>query len=511
MAVGDSDYVPLLSGDLPLKSEERKREGAKAESRAPEGDAAAAPEIGLKHGSLSFWAGVSLGCGDIIGSGIFASPGVVLDYSGSILGAIFAWILGGLVSIVGVLLVIELGTARPSAGGLYTYLALAYGDAVAFSWQYVNFVCIVPGSLAALALTFGCYFSELLSSGGDLGGGAGMQEKLLGWASLLLVTGVNCAAPNLGTALSQLFLACTLASCIFVIVLGVVFIGQGRALLENFEPGDITEGTNWGKMGPAFMAALWAFSGWADLGVLSEEIENPRKNMPRVGIATVGAITLSYVLMNLAYLLVVDKEEMKASKALGVEFAKQVGGEWAGYAMTACVCIASCGGLLNCMFLSCRQFYATAREGQFPAVLAKLTSKGSPYVAVLATSAWTAVLMLPADFSAAINYVGFALWVYYGALGPIVITLRRMYPDHELPFKAPGSPWLPLFFFFICLYISISTFVDSPLPCALSLVFLLSAFPVYHVCFVLLPKRWKALPDEDAEEQAEGSMYSPAA
>ncbi|KAK3278176.1 hypothetical protein CYMTET_13870, partial [Cymbomonas tetramitiformis] len=225
MAVGDNEYVPLPSSDLHLhpKSGERTCEaGAKAEYRAPDGDAAAAPEIGLQHGSLSFWAGVSLGCGDIIGSGIFASPGVVLDYSGSILGAIFAWILGGLVSIVGVLLIIELGTARPSAGGLYTYLALAFGDAVAFSWQYVNFVCIVPGSLAALALTFGCYFSELLNSGGDLGGGAGMQEKLLGWAALLLVTGVNCAAPNLGTALSQLFLACTLASCIFVIVLGVV-------------------------------------------------------------------------------------------------------------------------------------------------------------------------------------------------------------------------------------------------------------------------------------------------
>ena len=82
---------------------------------------------GLAHNTLGFWAGLALVVSDIIGSGIFASPGIVLHWSGSVGGSLLMWMMAGIITYVGFACLAELSVMDPSAGGLYYYLRVNFG------------------------------------------------------------------------------------------------------------------------------------------------------------------------------------------------------------------------------------------------------------------------------------------------------------------------------------------------------------------------------------------------
>lgn len=462
---------------------------------------------GLHAGSLSVVDGVAMGCGDIIGSGIFASPGLVLKMVGAPGLALAVWAAGGLLSLLGLACVVELAAACPSAGGVFTYLRQGCGDAVAFSWQFVNFTVIVPGALAALAVTFAQYSLGLLdpslAPSHSLDESPGATVKLTAVLVLAVMGVVNCFAGHVGSNAARFFTANTLLGCTFVVALGAYAVSghDGWANAKaNFGTDAGFAGATWGQVGPALITALWAYSGWADIAALAEELKDPAHALPRVGIGSLSIVTFAYVLMNVAYLLVLPAAQVASSPVMGVDFGKAAAnGKWAGMLLAAFVSVSSLGAVFNCTFLSVRQFYATARDGLFPAVLARTNANGAPWVAALITCGWAAVLVLPSNFQSLVNFLSVALWVYYGLIGLVVVILRRKDPHLERPFKVPGYPLTPLLFFAVCMYGSVSTFVADPLSCTASTAFVLLAFPIHHVAYVLRP-RWRA--QREAREEA---------
>ena len=514
-----NDDVGTRSG-LDLSDEndvERVRPGDTASSDDPTTSNVLAP------GTLSFKAGVAICCADIIGSGIFASPGIVLKWTGSVGAALLAWTIAGVITYVGFACLAELSVLDPNAGGLFYYARVAFGSATAFSWTFTNFTVIVPGSLGALALTFAHYLCSAVP-GWEAGGfqeNADWKVQLVAVAAIAAAAALNCLSAAHGGSVAKVFLTATLLGCVFVFALGIVgAMGWGNdgvgdamdittnatanatapqypssAAFENFNPHRLWTGTrNISSLGVGLISALWAFSGAMDVASMGEELRDPQRTLPRVGMTGLAIVSTVYISLNVAYLLVLPAAAIanpeNGSSAMGVEFAKAVAGGWAGFVVTIVVAMSSFGALNSCMYLNARQFYATARDGFFPKALAMTNERKAPHVAIVAVAFWTAVLTCAmSSFVTLVNYLSCAMWLYYGLVGVAVFKSRVTYPDVERPYEVPGWPVVPFFFIIACVYLSACTFAASPLECGCALLFVATAFPVHEFMFVWWPAR----------------------
>jgi amino acid transporter len=153
---------------------------------------------------LSAWDGVACNVGNMVGSGIFSSPGVVLVYAGSVGLGMLAWVLGAALAAGSALCYAELSAAMPSAGGDYAYLRAAFGSKTAFCWSWSMFFVIKSGSLAILGVTFATYtiacFKPFHGGGGGSGSGGGsgvddgsFEVKALAMLLIVALTWVNAA------------------------------------------------------------------------------------------------------------------------------------------------------------------------------------------------------------------------------------------------------------------------------------------------------------------------------
>lgn len=512
-------YVRLSDGD-PEDESDGGREGV-GDTASPHHE----NEIHLlSHDSLGFSGGVALVCCDIIGSGIFASPGIVLHWSGSVGASLALWCTAGIITFVGFSCLAELSVNDPHAGGLFYYYRTTFGGSVAFSWTFINFTIIVPGSLAALAITFAHYLASALPDwqAGGFEEDADWRLKAVACAALLLVVCLNCMSAAQGGSVAKGFLTATLSGCLFVILLGVIFAcgggggagegeGGGPAAVdaftnqrnhlsvpaENFSPSSLFKGTKGpASLGVALISALWAFSGAMDIASAAEELRDAERMLPKVGSTGLAIVSTVYVLMNIAYLLVLPAEVIShagsenGTEAIGVVFAKTVAGRWAGLAVTLVVTLSSLGALNSCLYLSARQFYATARDGLFPAVLARTNAKAAPHCAILATGAWTVALLAAlSSFATLVNYLSAAMWLFYGLVGVAVIVSRWREQASTRLYTVPGYPVVPVIYVIVCTCLSGCTLVADPIPCLAALLFVASAFPIHWVWFVWLPRR----------------------
>ena len=470
----------------------------------PESTTTDAPNA-LAPDTLSFAGGVALCCADIIGSGIFASPGVVLHWCGSVGASLAMWVLAGVISYVGFACLAELSVMDPNAGGLFYYFRTSFGPTLAFSWTFINFTVVVPGSLGALALTFAHYVASAIP-GWEAGGfedDADVRVKALACAAVATTAALNSMSASHGGGVAKVFLAATLGGCAFVFALGVSFAcgagGVGEyassrdAAAKNFDPRALFEGTSSpANLGVGLVSALWAYAGAMDVASLGEELRDPERALPKVGTTGLSLVSAAYVAMNVAYLLVLPADVVDSSSstgigggdAMGVTFARAVAGDWAAHVVTVVVAMSSFGALNSCTLLSARQFYAAARDGLFPAALARTNARAAPHVAIYATAVWTvALLFVMSSFATLVNYLSVAMWLYYGLVGVAVFVSRRADPDARRPYAAPGYPVIPAVYVATCVYLSGCTFMAAPLPCAGALAFVAAAFPLRLACF----------------------------
>jgi amino acid transporter len=439
---------------------------------------------GLQAGSLTLWDGIALMCGDIIGSGIFASPGIALGLVAAPLWSLSLWLIGGALTLAGTLCLMELSAAHPDAGGVFAYLRLGFGDAVAFSWQWINFTVIGPGSISALALTMAQYLAGLFSEGVDMAEPS-LSVKLLAVLVLLIAGLGNCFRASGIAEAARFFVVNATVACAVVVALAVrtLAFGDQAAAAENFVA---RHDVQWDLSGAALISILWSYAGWTDVPGMAEELVDPTRTLPKVAVCGTLMISTMYFVMNTSYMVVLPQSVLTTSGSLGVAFARAASGgqEWVANLMAVLVCISSFGGTYNCLFFMGRQYYATARAGLFPEFLKLTTSDGAPWAAVMTSTVWGATLLLALpNFQTIVNYLSFTLWIFYGAIGALVVILRHRLPDAHRPFKVPFYPFLPVGFAIASWGTTLSLLVGGDLiSCVISLLFLLAAFPIYR-CF----------------------------
>jgi APA family basic amino acid/polyamine antiporter len=435
--------------------------------------------------SLGAWGAISIVVGTIIGSGIFLVPKTMVSEVGSPSLVLMVFVVGGLLSLCGALTYAELGAALPYAGGEYVYLREAYGPLLSFLYGWTQFWVIKSGSIATLATAFFYYLANFWPS---------LQASLLVVplprdSALEISSGQLLAiALILGLAWLNYFgvkLGGQVQTAVTIVKVGMILaIVLLAALLGGGESGNLvsTVSHTGGLQGffAALVAALWAYDGWNNLNMVSSEIQNPQRNIPRaliLGVLLVGAI---YLCANVAYFYVLSASEVAATDRVASEAARKFLGDAGGDAVALAAMISIFGALNGSILSGSRVPYALARDGYFFSPLGRVHARHrTPHYSILALSCWGAVLVLSGSYEQLFTYVIFAAWIFFGLTGAAVFVLRTKRPQMTRPFRVLGYPYIPVLFVIMAGALVLMTLWTSPRESLMGLGLIALGFPYY--------------------------------
>jgi APA family basic amino acid/polyamine antiporter len=450
--------------------------------------------------------------GSMVGSGIFIVSADISRHVGGTGWLIAAWLFTGALTITAALSYGELAAMMPHAGGQYVYLRDAFSPLWGFLYGWTSFLVIQTGTIAAVAVAFSRYLGVLMPAVSptlwilppvNLSNSYAISlstQQLVAILMVTLLTWVNLRGLHLAKLIQNLFTSAKGLSLLALIAVGFAFGSNTEAVRSNFGNFWAIEGTvdvkpelgflptlnaQAGLMGllvafcVAQVGSLFSSDAWNNITFTAGEVKEPRRNIPLSLAVGTGLVTLLYVLVNVAYLFVLPvsgiqhaPDDRVATAAMEAVF------PGAGPVIMAVAIMISTFGCNNGLILAgARVYYAMARDGLFFRVTGSLSKRGVPAVALLLQCAWTCCLILPRTrlrdpvsgaplidpvsgmqrygnlYSNLLDYVVFAVLVFYVLTIVGLFVLRRRLPNADRPYRAWGYPFVP------ALYICAATLI----------------------------------------------------
>lgn len=409
---------------------------------------------GTPKRTLKLFEAAVLIVGLVIGSGIFKAPSAVAGMTGDSTWMFIAWILGGVISLIGALCYAELATAFPHAGGDYHFIERAYGKSVAFLFGWARISVITTGSIALLAFVFGDYMQRLFSLNiGNLQCGAFIYAVavviILSWLNIRNVhTGMRTQA--LFTAIQVICLMLIIGSAIYL-----TFTGTGNP--SATAPASHTSSLNMSGFGLAMVFVLLTFGGWNEAAYISAELENGRRNMVRALVFSITAITLLYLLVNWSYWASLGLPGMAASKTIAADTMQLVWGDAAEKIISLMIAISSLTSINATIIVGARSSYAMGQDWK---PLRKLgvwnTERNTPVNALIVQCLASLILvvlgtLIGGGFNSMVEFTAPVFWLFFLLTG-IALFILRKHPRADNAFKVPLYPALPIIFCLTCAY-----------------------------------------------------------
>ncbi|KAK5984331.1 Amino Acid Transporter [Trichostrongylus colubriformis] len=417
--------------------------------------------------------------GNIIGSGIFITPTTILNYTQSIGLSIIVWIGCGLISLIGAICYIELGTSITEPGCDFAYTVYVGWKAIAFGFMWVSVFVTYPASAAVQALTFGQYIVNGFAPVVYLDPGwHEFAERSLGYTILVVLTFMNFYAIDRYAAPFQV--AVTTAKMLAMAI--IVFAGLYYLFVEGWTKNleHPMAGSVWapGKLTLAFYGGLWSYAGWDILNYGTPEIEKPTRTMPLSLISGILIVCITYVAINISYFVVLTPAEMSNSTAVAADFAQKTLGNFS-YAIPFMVALLLIGTLNSNIFCGSRFMHAAAREGHLPTCLScRHEASNSPRAALLGQMLCTFAMSF-VDIETLINYVTFVMWAQKAVTIAALLYLRySQMPVSENAIKVPIS--LTISFLIISIVLVFVPFIEEPVVTFTGVVVVASGLIVFY-------------------------------
>jgi APA family basic amino acid/polyamine antiporter len=431
---------------------------------------------------LGPWDAAAIVISNVIGVGIFITPGFVatlLPNRAAILGV---WAVGGALALFGALAYAELAARQPEAGGEYVYLREAFGGLAAFLTGWTSFVAGFSGAIAAGGVGVAAYLDRLIPG---VGNAAPIASAHIGPLAIILsVRAVVAIAVILALALVQmrgLGLGRVLQNSLTMLKVAalLVFTGVGFLVTRGggataFAAGTPVRVTSWLL---ALVPVMFSYSGWNAAVYVAEEIRQPVKNVPRaLLIGTVGTVAL-YLALNALYLHVVPQAQFGAT--VGEVAAERLFGAAAGVLFAVVAVVILLSSLSAMTTAGPRVYFAMARDGAFVPAAARVHPRfHTPAVAIIAQAVWSSLLVLSGTFEQLLTYTGFGV-ILFSALAVLSLFFVRRSATEAAVFRAWGYPWAPGLFCLVGFAIVLNTIVEAPGVASAGLGVMAAGIPVY--------------------------------
>jgi APA family basic amino acid/polyamine antiporter len=413
--------------------------------------------------------------GSMIGSGIFIVAAEMAREVGSPGLFLLCWVLSGVMTVAAAVTYGELAGMMPQAGGQYVYLREAFGPLFGFLYGWTLFLVIQTGTLAAVAVAFGKFLGVLVPwvSTRNLVLDFGHLEifhhslplalssqQLVAVFSLAFLTALNIYGLRLGAWVQNVFTTVKAAALVGLVGLGLWW--------SHFHPAaTVATGSFWGGahwnvatlsiLAVALVGPLFSSDAWNNVTFTGSEIVNPKRDLPLALFLGTTTVCGLYMACNWVYLRVLPfAGSPSAAGALGrgIQYAAEdrvataaaqvmLGGK--GAALMAAAIMISTFGCMNGMILAgARVYYAMAKDGLFFRAVGRVDGRHhTPAVSLIVQAVWAALLTLSGTYSELLEYVVFAVVLFYALTIAGFFRLRLTRPDAPRPYRAWGYPVVP--------------------------------------------------------------------
>jgi len=454
---------------------------------------------GLVKG-LGLLSATTLVMGSMIGSGVFivaADIGRQVNSPGLL---ILTWIVTALLTLTAALSYGELAAAMPQAGGQYVYLREAFGPLSGFLYGWTLFLVIQTGTIAAVAVAFAKFFGvflpwisveNVLLSIGPL---RFSSQQLVAILMIVFLTWVNTRGLKTGATVQNVFTIAKLASLLGLVGLGI-FLGRNAAAVQanftNFWQGADWSWTSVRLVGVALVGSLFSSDAWNNVTFTAGEIRNPKRDLPLSLALGVTVVSILYISCNLVYLGVLPLEQIQHAPEdrVATAVASAMLGPVALQLMAALVMVSTFGCANGLILAGARVYYAMALDGLFFRAAKRIDPvHRAPRVSLWVQCAWACLLTLTGHYSDLLDYVIFAVLLFYVLTIAGLFVLRRKRPEMARPYRAFGYPVLPAAYIAAGLLIEVLLLLYKPSYTWPGLIIVVLGVPVFFV--------WRNRPSE---------------
>jgi APA family basic amino acid/polyamine antiporter len=413
---------------------------------------------------LGIFATTSLVVGGMIGSGIFRNPSAMAEFVHSPHLLIAVWVVAGIVTLFGALTNAEVAGLIPITGGQYQYFRAMYGEFVAFLYGWALFVVIQCGSIASITFVFAEYVDTLVPLWhlpenvwqawaielpfATIFPLQNIGIKLLTISAVGLLTIINIRGVREGGFVQSLLTSAKVAAMLFLVAFA--FISPAGSVHNITAPSATAVPVGSALMLALVMAmnkALWSYDGWNNLTYVSGEVVDPQRTVPRSLILGTVICICVYVMINLAYLVILPIDQLAASTLVARDAANLMLGTIGATFVSWAVIIATIGTSNGTILASSRVYYSMAQEKMFFSSAGRIHERfNTPARSLTYQFLWTSVLVMSGTFDILTDMLIFISWGFYalGAYG--VFVLRKKMPHAPRPYRTWGYPIVPILF-----------------------------------------------------------------
>ena len=472
--------------------------------------------------------------GSMIGSGIFIVSAEIAREVDSPALLIGAWAVAGFMTIVAALSYGELAAMMPRAGGQYVYLREALGPMWGFLYGWTLFLVIQTGTIAAVGVAFGkflgVFFPAISSSHwilhiwkvppirlgpmvvGNMDVGINTQN-LVAILLVVFLSVVNVFGLKTGALIQNVFTAAKVSALLGLALFGLALGRNAQALATNFSghfwrnaglgaPHAVQVGVG----GPVVMVgtltilavaqvgSLFSADAWNNVTFTAGEVKNPSRNLPLSLALGTGVVIALYIACNFIYLMALPLDgapgaatilgrgiKYAAEDRVGTAVMTQMFGSVGGLLMAAAILISAFGCNNGLILSGARVYYAMAKDGLFFRSVAKLhPTYKTPAVSLMVQMVWACLLCVSGSYGQLLDYIIFAVLVFYILTIVGLFVLRRTHPDPERPYRAVGYPVLPAIYIVMALFIDVVLLRYKPQFTWPGLIVVLLGIPVYY-------------------------------
>ncbi len=448
-------------------------------------------ERGISVRRIGVAAAASLVVSNMVGAGIFATSGYLIENLRSPVLLLAVWAVGGMLALAGAMAYGELGASLPYVGGDYVFLREAYGPLWAFMSGWMAFFAGIGAPIALTGLAFvehlTVYFPALSIQDREplfmiLGLSPTISPgHLLAISAIWLLTLIH----YLGIRVSgRLQVSLTVLNLVLMVSFVILALCSKSGNPGHFLPVPAEQSLGLRNLFPVFAVSLimvlYSYSGFNAAAYVGGEITRPGRNLPRALFGGTAVVVVLYLALNAVYIYALPVEKMAGrldvAKLAAIEL---IGPAWGGlFSLVIACCVLACTSAMIC--IGPRIYHAMALDGVFFSGAARTSKKfGTPGLALLLQGVWASLLLILGSFRQLLAYCGFMLSLFTALTVAAVFVLRIRRPDLARPYRAWGYPLTPALYVAVSLAMMIFAVSTQPVESLIGIGIVGAGMPVY--------------------------------